>query len=111
MRLLAVNLTTESRGPAHFVRCCPSICVLLLILSVLFSPTQCKDIKVGGAAGWTHTASYTDLEAVVGDRLVSLLKFAVRSAGQGTPAKLQLVCTTAVRVGRRLAERSGVKET
>lgn len=68
MPLLAVDLTRESRGHTHFIRCC----VVLIAFSILFSATQGKDIKVGGNAGWAHTASYTDLEAVVGDRLVSL---------------------------------------
>ncbi|KAL3145704.1 hypothetical protein ABBQ32_003237 [Trebouxia sp. C0010 RCD-2024] len=66
MPLLAVDLTRESRGHTHFIRCC----VVLIAFSILFSATQGKDIKVGGNAGWAHTASYTDLEAVVGDRLV-----------------------------------------
>ncbi len=68
---LAVNITRESHGRTHFNRCWRSSCVLLITLATLLPATQGKDITVGGTAGWTHTASYTDLEAVVGDRLVS----------------------------------------
>ena len=47
------------------------IYALSVVFLIFLSPTEGKDIKVGGEAGWTHTTQYADIEASVGDRLVS----------------------------------------
>ena len=44
-------------------------CFALLAAFVL--PSAAKDIKVGGEVGWTHAGRFADIEASVGDRLVS----------------------------------------
>ncbi len=42
----------------------------LLILCLIAPLVDAVDIRVGGEAGWTHTAQFDDVTAVVGDRLV-----------------------------------------
>ncbi|KAL0020529.1 hypothetical protein WJX79_005453 [Trebouxia sp. C0005] len=42
----------------------------LLILCLIAQLADAIDIRVGGEAGWTHTAQFQDVNAVVGDRLV-----------------------------------------
>ena len=44
---------------------------LSIVFLIFLSPTEGKDIKVGGEAGWTQKIQYADIEASVGDRLVS----------------------------------------
>ena len=71
MRCLAVNLTRR-RGCAQFsLSGSLRFCAWSVIFFNLFSATEGKDIKVGGEAGWTHVTKYADIEASVGDRLVS----------------------------------------
>ncbi|DBA84449.1 TPA: hypothetical protein ACH3X1_006082 [Trebouxia sp. C0004] len=42
----------------------------LLTLCLISQLADAVDIRVGGEAGWTHTAQFDDVTAVVGDRLV-----------------------------------------
>ena len=74
MRFLAVDLTRRrgNRGCAQFfLSGSLRLCAWSVILLTVFSATEGKDIKIGGEAGWTHTTEYADIEASVGDRLVS----------------------------------------
>ncbi len=42
----------------------------ILTLCLISQLADAVDIRVGGEAGWTHTAQFDDVTAVVGDRLV-----------------------------------------
>ena len=65
------DLTRKScRGqPSRFYA--TSYCVFAITCILLVTTTSGKDIRVGGDIGWTQTASFADVEAFVGDRLVS----------------------------------------
>ena len=53
---------------------CRSWCTLqktaFLTLCLINQLADAVDIRVGGEAGWTHTAHFDDVTAVAGDRLV-----------------------------------------
>ena len=53
---------------------CRSWCTIqitgILTLCLITQLADAVDIKVGEEAGWTHTAQFDDVTAVVGDRLV-----------------------------------------
>lgn len=53
---------------------CRSWCTLqktgFLTLCLFTQLADAVDIRVGGEAGWTHTAQFDDVTAVAGDRLV-----------------------------------------
>ena len=52
---------------------------LLAVCSAFALPSAAKDVKVGGEVGWTHLGRFADIEASVGDRLVSVSALAVSS--------------------------------
>ena len=61
----------DSRGferTSHFVA---RFCAVSLAFLICLSAADGKDIRVGGDAGWTLRSQYADIEASVGDRLVS----------------------------------------
>lgn len=47
------------------------LCAVSLAFLICLSAADGKDIRVGGDAGWTLRSQYADIEASVGDRLVS----------------------------------------
>ena len=48
-----------------------SLCIWLLVAFAGISSARGRDVQVGGEQGWTKSGSFDDLNAVVGDRLVS----------------------------------------
>ena len=65
------DLIANSRATSQS---CRSWCKLqktgLLSLCLIIQLADAIDIRVGGDAGWTHTAQFDDVTAIVGDRLV-----------------------------------------
>ena len=65
------DLIANSRPTSPSCKSWSTLCKTgLLILCLIAQLADTVDIRVGGEAGWTNTAHFYDVTAVVGDRLV-----------------------------------------